>query len=464
MNPDHLLTHSLKNSPHGPAVTRILAAALEAVEPGEAVRRHLRQKGQRLVIGARTYDLEQFERVVLIAFGKASLPMAQAAADILGKALRAGIVVTKTGSLEDWQTDGSPASHAAAFQIFQAGHPVPEARSLQASAAVLDLLTNTTSRDLVLFLISGGGSALLTLPAPGITLAEIQSLTQALLACGATIHEINTLRKHLDQVKGGQLTQIAAPAQIAALILSDVIGDPLEVIASGPTVPDPSTFAQAQAVLEQYGIAGQTPQSIGARLQAGAAGRVAETPKPGDPIFEHVHNLVVGNNYLACRAAIDQARREGFHALLLTTELQGEARQAGAFCASILRQAAQTGDPLPRPACLIAGGETTVTIRGEGLGGRNQELALAAAPALAGLPEVMLVTLASDGEDGPTDAAGAVVTGQTAGRARLHGQDPAQFLARNDAYHFFDPLGDLLKPGATRTNVNDLIFLFAFQK
>ncbi|MBU0512973.1 MAG: DUF4147 domain-containing protein [Chloroflexi bacterium] len=379
------------------------------------------------------------------------------------------------------------------ISIFPASHPVPDERSVAGAQKIIDLLSTTTANDLVICLISGGGSALLTSPVAGISLTDLQSLTSALLACGATINEINTLRKHLSRVKGGQLARWIAPARSATLILSDVVGDPLDVVASGPTVPDSSTYADALAVVDKYNLGAQIPPAIMTHLQSGANGNIPETPKPGDPVFKRAENSIIGNNLQAAQAAIEQAKAEGFNTLLLTTSLQGEARAAGRMLAAVARQIAATGDPIPRPACIVAGGETTVTLslphpqplsqgergvflplplgapfgddkgRGEGgLGGRNQELALAAVSELAGLPDVMLIALATDGDDGPTDAAGAVVTGETLARARELGLDPAEFLARNDSYHFFEPLGDLLKPGPTQTNVCDLTFIFAF--
>ncbi|HMN60082.1 MAG TPA: DUF4147 domain-containing protein, partial [Anaerolinea sp.] len=311
-----------------------------------------------------------------------------------------------------------------------------------------------------LCLISGGGSALLTCPAEGISLDDMRAVTGLLLGCGANINEMNAVRKHLDLVKGGGLARWAAPARTAALILSDVIGDPLDVIASGPCVPDSSSFASAWSILERYNLIDRLPEAVRARLQSGLRGQVAETPKPGDPLFERVQNEVIASNYQAAQAALEQARRDGWQTLLLTTYLQGEARQAGRMLAAVARQAAGSAEPLGRPACLVLGGETTVTLRGDGLGGRNQELALGAVAEMDGLADAFLVALATDGGDGPTDAAGAVVTGETLVRARAAGLDPADFLARNDAYHFFQPLADLLLPGPTQTNVNDLAFLF----
>jgi hydroxypyruvate reductase len=327
---------------------------------------------------------------------------------------------------------------------------------------MVGLLQDTTANDVVICLLSGGGSALLPLPVPGVTLDDLQRLTSDLLRCGATINEINAVRKHLSQVQGGQLARLAAPAPVIALILSDVVGSPLDVIASGPTVPDTSTFADALGVLERYGIIEQTPPAIVAHLRRGLSGDVPETPKPGDPVFEHVQTLVIGDNRIAAQAAVQQAAELGLHTLLLSTYVEGEAREVAKVLAGLGKEIARYGQPLPRPACLIAGGETTVTIRGQGKGGRNQELALAAAIALDGWDDVLLLTVATDGGDGPTDAAGAFADGTTVARARVQGLNPAAYLANNDAYNFFQALGDLLITGPTRTNVNDLTLIFVF--
>lgn len=456
---------TLKTAPWGGAVARILAAALQAVEPGEAVRRQASRLGDRLIIAGREYDLGRFRGVWIVGAGKAGAPMARSMAAVLGDRLAGGLVIVKEGHLGE--TGGSLQSPSASpgsekLHWVEAGHPLPDERGVAGAAQIAALLANLGGDDLVICLISGGGSALMVSPAPGVALADLQALTQSLLASGASIDEINTLRKHLEQLKGGGLARLAAPAHLVTLILSDVVGDPLDVIASGPTVPDPTTFADAWAVVERYGLQDRLPAGLADHLRRGCRGELPETPKPGDPLFERVQNVIIGSNLGAAQAALRQAQAEGFHTLLLTSQLQGEARQAGRFLAAILRQVDASGQPLPRPACLAAGGETTVTLRGDGLGGRNQELALGAVCDLAGLDSVALVALATDGGDGPTDAAGAIVTGQTLGRARQLGLDPAHFLARNDAYRFFDPLGDLIRTGPTHTNVTDLAFLFAF--
>lgn len=378
--------------------------------------------------------------------------MAAAAASILGERLTGGIIVVKDGHV----TPDNLAVLQPRIEVIEAGHPIPDARGVAAGERIADLLCHATERDLVLALISGGGSALLTRPAPGITLDDLQRLTGVLLACGASINEINTLRRHLDTLKGGGLARLAAPAAVVALILSDVVGDPLDVIASGPTVADPTTFADALGVLERYGVTHQTPAAILDRLRRGTRGEIAETPKPGDPALARVYNLIIGSNRMAAEAALAVARDEGFNTLLLTTFLQGEARDVGRVLAAVAREMTVSNHPIRRPACVIAGGETTVTLRGDGRGGRNQELALAAAADLAHAPGALLVALATDGGDGPTDAAGAVVSDTTIRRAAALGLDAAAALARNDSYPFFAALDDLLRPGPTQTNVNDL--------
>ena len=273
------------------------------------------------------------------------------------------------------------------------------------------------------------------------------------LVCGARIDEINTLRRHLDRLKGGGLARLAAPARVISLILSDVVGNALETIASGPTAPDPTTREDALHILEKYGLHADAPLSILKVLET-----TCETPKPGDSLFERVQNLLVGSNQIAAQAALQQATAEGFHTRFLGDAWQGEARQVGKELGQVLKNSTSE-----RPLCLIAGGETTVTLRGQGRGGRNQELALAAVRELAGIPDVLLIALATDGEDGPTDAAGAVVSGDTFSRGMALGLMPEDYLANNDAYNYFERLGDLLKPGPSGTNVNDLFFLIRFK-
>jgi glycerate 2-kinase len=452
-----LTSRTLRDAAWGKRVERILKAALEAVDPQIAVQRRTHRDGNQLLIGQSSYNLEEFEHIWVIGAGKAGAPMAQAVAKILDDRLSGGAIIVKDGYI---QTDAT--AFAKKLHILEASHPVPDQRGLEGARQIRAILENARADDLVICLISGGGSALMVSPPESISLDDLQSLTSALLSCGATIDEINALRKHLDTLKGGGMARLANPAKVATLILSDVVSGRLDVIASGPTVPDPSTFTNAYQVLERYQLVERIPVAIKDYLQRGIAGEISETPKPGEACFQNIHNVIIGSNLTAAQAALEAARQDDLNALLLTTSLQGEARQVGGVLSAIARQVASTGQPIERPACLVAGGETTVTVTGNGLGGRNQELALAAVPEIADLPDVALITLATDGGDGPTDAAGAVVTGKTLHRARQAGLDPLDFLERNDAYHFFEPLGDLLKTGPTFTNVNDLNFIFAF--
>ena len=286
-------------------------------------------------------------------------------------------------------------------------------------------------------------------------------MNASLIKSGADIQQINTVRKHLDEIKGGGLARAAYPADVVTLILSDVVGDPLEFIASGPTVPDRSTYREAQEILRNIPKEYPIPETITRHIEMGTAGKIPQNPEPGAAIFDKVCNVLVGSNRLAAQAALEQAQREGYHTMLLTTYLQGEARWAGMWMGALAQEIAQSGQPLPRPACIIAGGETTVTVRGDGMGGRNQEMALGATKQISGLENIFLITLATDGGDGNSDAAGAVVSGSSYQQAKSLGMDAADYMQRNDSYHYFKTLGDLIKPGATQTNVNDLTFLFA---
>jgi glycerate 2-kinase len=442
LQPESFSTHTLSRHPRGAAVTRILAAALQAVEPSAATARFIRREGESLFVNEREYFLGDIGRIHILGLGKASLTMSQSVADLLTPRATRGLLIPK-------QTPVQPPS---GFDLQPGGHPVPNEDSLRAGEKASALAQGLHENDLLLCLISGGGSALMTLPHPGVSLEDLRALTSSLLACGARVDEINTLRRHLDQLKGGGLARLAMPARVVSLILSDVVGNPLEAIASGPTAPDPSTREEALGVLEKYGLIGKAPASIIHALKT-----IPETPKPNDALFERVQNVIVGSAARAAESAQSQVRREGFHPVWLGDDWQGEAREVGRRLCHILKTTTA-----PRPFCLIAGGESTVTLRGRGRGGRNQELALAAVRDLADMDDALLVTLATDGEDGPTDAAGAVVTGATLPRGLEMHLSPESFLDDNDAYAYFSALNDLLKPGATGTNVNDLMFGFRF--
>jgi hydroxypyruvate reductase len=426
MDTSRFITHSLNDR----RILRILTAAIEAVDPYRAVQTHLP-------------TLEG--RVFGLGIGKAALPMMDALAE--RAPLSGGLAVTKFASGQSRRS----------YTVIEGGHPIPDARSLHAGERVLEFVSSLREDDTLVCLISGGGSALVT--APHIPLQDLQSLTALLLSSGARIDEINTLRRQLDRVKGGGVAR-ATKAKVTSLILSDVIGNPLEAIASGPTYPNPTNYNDAIAILEKYfpSLTAETQRHRDSLNSVTQCLRGSKESLHDDSFSLRTQNIIIGDNKLAAQAALEQAKLEGLNAEILTNELQGEAREVGVMLTKKLRSEITQR---PRPFCLIAGGETTVRVRGEGKGGRNQELALSAVNELAELKNVMLISLATDGDDGPTDAAGAVVTGESAQRAKMLGLDAAGHLSRNDAYPFFEKLGDLLKPGPTGTNVNDLVFLIA---
>jgi len=424
----------------------IFNAAVRAVDPGEAIRRHFTREGPRVRIGEETIDLATVGEVVVVGCGKAAAPMAAAVEEILGDRITRGVVVTKYGHVQPTRL----------VQVHEAGHPIPDDAGIAGVRAVLDHVRGLGANDLVLVLISGGGSALTPAPVAGVTLAEKQVLTEALLACGADIREMNTLRKHISRFKGGQLARAAQPARVITLTLSDIVGDPLDAIASGPTVPDPTAYGDALSILDKYGIREKTPGSIRAHLEAGARREIRETPKPGDPLFARVSNLIVGNNIQALEAARAEAHGRGCTAMILSSSIEGETREIARMHAALAREVRISGNPVRPPACLISGGETTVTLRGSGKGGRNQEFVLAAALDIAGLPDTVVLSAGTDGTDGPTDAAGAIADGDTCSRALARSLSPRAMLEANDAYPFFEELGDLIVTGPTNTNVMDI--------
>lgn len=424
----------------------IFQAALKAVDPVEAILRRVRLEAETLVVGERKFELKSFDRILVVGAGKAGAPMARALEDILGDRIVDGVIVVKEGH-------GLPLQRV---KIHEAGHPVPDERGIRGAESILSLVKAAGERDLVLCLLSGGGSALLVAPAEGISLENKQEVTRLLLACGADIHEINTVRKHLSRAKGGELARWAHPATVVSLILSDVIGDDLNAIASGPTVPDPGTFVDTEGVLKKYDIWGRVPKSVRGRIQKGLEGNIADTPKSGDAVFQRCYSELVGTNIQALKAAGGAAQKLGYHPLILSSTVAGEAREVAKVLTAIAREVRSSANPAPPPACILAGGETTVTLQGDGKGGRNQEFALAAAMLLDGIENVVLLSGGTDGTDGPTDAAGAIADGHTVSRARAKSLDPLDYLRRNDSYHFFQALGDLVITGPTRTNVMDV--------
>ena len=427
-------------------LAQILGAAVQAVEPAAAVKRFVSRRGDVFRVGDRSYDLRALRRIFVVGGGKGSAPMAAALEAILGQRIASGIVNVKYGHTVPLER----------IQLVEASHPLPDVAGQRGAEAMLALVRTAREGDLVICVISGGGSALLPAPAGEMNLGDKVQVTDLLLRSGATIQEVNTVRKHLSRIKGGRLAQLAAPAHVAVLILSDVVGNPLDAIASGPAVSDPTTFADALAIVERYGLEQRMPQAALRYLRRGAAGEIPETPKPGDPAFARVQTVIVGSNDLAATAAAGKAQKLGFVPLTLTTFLEGEAREAARVIASIVHSIQVAGTPAAPPACLIAGGETTVTVRGQGKGGRCQEFALAAAMAMAEWSDAVMAAFGTDGTDGPTDAAGAMADGTTISRALSLGLSPRRALETNDAYPFFSALGDLIVTGPTNTNVNDL--------
>ncbi len=424
----------------------IFRAGVEAVDPVHAIKKHLVLEGNRLVVGEKTYDLSWFDKISVMGAGKASAAMARAAEEIFSDRLNAGLVNTKYGH-------SVPLDR---IRVIEAGHPVPDEAGFRGARQIVQLLEQTDEKDLVFFLISGGGSALLPYPMEGLTLEDKQEVTKILLGAGANIHEINVLRKHLSCVKGGRLAKLAYPATLISLILSDVIGDDLDSIASGPTVPDRSTFADCMDILQKYALADRIPPVVRETFEKGIQGEIEETPKPGNPVLEKTQNLIIGSNILAVKAAEKKARELEYNALILSTFIQGETSDIARAHAAIAKEILSSGNPIRRPACVISGGETTVTIRGKGKGGRNQEFCLAASMDIDGLDNVVLLSAGTDGTDGPTDAAGALADGTTVSRAKKKGLNPGHYLRENDSYHFFEALDDLIITGPTYTNVMDL--------
>jgi hydroxypyruvate reductase len=432
----------------------LFSKALSAVEPTKILKERIRIEKDclRIRIGdnsEKVFDLNRFDKIFLVGTGKASNSMAQAIEEIFGDRLTKGVITTKYEHLLPLKK----------IKIIEAGHPIPDQKGYEGAKMILNLLKGSGPEDLVIFLLSGGGSALLPFPADGIALKEKQGVTQLLLDCGADIKEINTIRKHISLVKGGWLSKWAYPSTVVGFILSDVVGDQLDAIGSGPMAPDPSTFDEAWEILKKYELLNEISPSIRKHLQLGKEGNVEETPKPGDVVFERVHNSLIGSNILALRAAEKEASSLGLNTFILSSSIEGETREAARFHTAIAKEVISSGNPIPRPACILSGGETTVTIKGKGLGGRNQEFVLAGALEISGVEKVVLLSGGTDGTDGPTDASGAVADHTTIQRAKSMGLDPRGHLDNNNAYPFFQKLGDLLITGPTQTNVMDVRIL-----
>ncbi|MCX5816469.1 MAG: glycerate kinase [Proteobacteria bacterium] len=449
----------MKNDSSRKTAIDIFNAAVQAVDPYKLVKGYAES-----ILAA--YHKEHCNKLYLVSFGKAAFAMTKALAessirDIITK----GIVITKYGHAQGALTGN--------IEIFEAGHPVPDAKGLAATKHVIDMLKNGDSQTLVLCLISGGGSALLVAPCNNITLDEKQRVTELLLKAGANINELNTVRKHISAIKGGRLAEIAYPSKVISLILSDVIGDSLDAIASGPTSPDETTYQDAIHVIEKYGLRDNIPDHILHISIKGSEGNVMETPKSEHPVFERVENIIIGSNKIATGAAAKKAIESGFETTILTSELQGEAREVAKWLAlkaieirgqgsGVIKAGFEgsrgqgVGGSGDKKICLISGGETTVTVQGNGIGGRNMELALVFALEIADTDGMTLLSAGTDGTDGPTDAAGAIVNGQTIKKAKAKGLDPLVYLEHNDSYIFFKNTGELFVTGSTGTNVMDI--------
>jgi hydroxypyruvate reductase len=424
----------------------IFKAGLNAVRPDRAIFNHCHIEDNYLIVGKNRYNLNQYTHIFVVGAGKAAATMAKAIEQLLGDQIYKGSIIVKY-------------NHALKLdhiRVHQAGHPVPDENGVAGTKDILRLIRRASSNDLVICLISGGGSALMPLPVEGISLTDKKAATNILLGCGARIHEINTLRKHLSGIKGGQLARAAAPATILTLILSDVIGDDLHVIASGPTTPDPTTFADCLKIIKFYGLMKKMPLNIIHHFKRGMASNQLETPKPTDSFFKNVYNVIIASNREAIYDAQLHAKKLGYNSLILSSMIEGESREVARIHSAIAKEIIKSANPIPPPACLISGGETTVTLKGSGKGGRNQEFALAAAIELGEEGKIVILSGGTDGTDGPTDAAGAISDTTTILRAKIEDLDPEADLNNNNSYHFFRELNDLLMTGPTQTNVMDL--------
>jgi glycerate 2-kinase len=435
----------------------IFRTCLEGVMPARLMHGKLERIDNTLVVDGQRYQLNHNVRI--IAFGKAALGMIRAVEDILYDHVVGGyanIPVGAVNALGKSKPQLLPDSKSKVTLNEGAANNIPDKAAEKGARDIYEMACRAHKDDLLIVLISGGGSALLPLTAECIALDEKKVTTGMLSKSGATINELNAVRKHISTIKGGLLARAAAHATVVALMISDVLDDPLDVIASGPTCPDTSTFADALAVLNKYGLSNKVPSSVLNRLMDGEKGILPETPKVGDPAFDRVQNVIIGNNAIAVKAAKDRAGDLGYNTLVLTTLMRGEAREIAHACVAVAREVVKSGSPVTAPACIICSGETTVSVRGKGFGGRNQELALSAAMDLDACKDILLLSGATDGQDGPTDAAGAFADGDTIRRAEALGLDAVKYLQRNDSYNFFSKLDDLFFTGLTGTNVMDI--------
>ncbi len=426
----------------------IFEHVLDALNPEQLVKKKISIHDSTFLVEKREYNLNNYENIYVVGGGKACAPMASAIEELLGDRIDSGVIVVK-------YNHGLPLRK---IETIEASHPIPDENGIKGTSKILSLLSKTGNKDMVICLISGGGSALLVQPHKEITLPAIQTTSAKLLICGARIDEINTVRKHLSSVKGGQLAMASYPSTLITLILSDVVGDPTDIIASGPTVPDESTFEDACEIIQKYSLEDKIPNSIYRFLNNGKIGKIEETPKTGNEIFKNTQTVIVGSNRIALKSAEKKAIDLGYNTIILSSLVEGESREAAKFFAAIAREVSRTGTPVLKPACIIAGGETTVTIKGKGKGGRNQEFALSAALKISGCDGIVVLSAGTDGTDGPTDATGAIVDSNTCNNAKVKFRlKPEEYLSRNDSYNFFNKTGEHIITGPTLTNVMDIM-------
>ncbi len=433
------------------SLKRIYTTAIEAVNPEKAIKDCLEVDNGILKLGSdnetiKKFNLNQFKRIIVVGAGKATASMAWALEEILGTRIHAGCICVNYGYTRNLTT----------IKTIEAAHPLPDENSIAGARQIKHLLENTSKDDLVISLISGGGSALLSLPPEGITLEEKQRATDLLIKSGAAIHEINTVRKHLSLVKGGNLAKAAYPSTLLNLMVSDVVGDRIDVIASGPFVANDTTFIDALGVLGKYSLIRKIPPPALAYITARAQNETDKRTDKNNRQFNKTTHFTIASNIICLRAAKDTAKKLGYNSLILSSSIEGDTKQAANWHSQIAMEVLSSSNPLPLPACIISGGETTVRVKGDGKGGRNMEFAMQAAPLIAGLKSVIVASIGTDGTDGPTDAAGAVAHGSTMGNAAKMGLDIKDYMENNDSYHFFKALGDLIFTGPTHTNVMDI--------
>jgi len=429
-------------------ILEILEKGLEKADPEKAIRRSLKLKKDRIEIKGEEIALNKFKRIFVVGGGKASAKMAKAVEEILEDRIYKGLIIAPE----------NVKSKTKIIEIRMGDHPIPSRRNIQYTREIIELLKETGREDLIIILLSGGGSALLTYPADKLELEDIAETTRILLKCGANIEEINTIRKHISKIKGGQLVKYAYPARTITLIISDVVGDRMDSIASGPTVPDKTTFKDAERIIKKYNLYGKLPENVINRIIRGVKGKVEETPKPGNPLFKKVINIIVANNFESLKTMKREAKRRGYRSMILSSRITGEAKEIGRLMAAIFNEVRETGNPVKAPAIIIGGGETTVTVKGNGIGGRNQELALTVANIIGGNGRIFFASIGTDGIDGVTDAAGAIVDAETKREGEELGLSIEETLKNNDSYSFFKKVGkNLIYTGLTETNVNDLM-------